>query len=352
MRKAGILVIILLMSVLLSTGVWGASGTEYLVFSQVVDGQKIIYWYQPDSQVLNQVVQGKNPSIFLQGKYFLYFNGQKLFQYNIQTQQARELAAFKERELYLKVIPEGPEQALVVGKDGYELNWYVLELSDGSVRRVMQPPVSSDRKIVSPDEKAAAVIKAQAFSQNFTLSIEENLNGKWKISWSLPKEMTIIPDWPVWSPDSKRIAFYAKKADGFEGFYSLYLLELANKELILVEDQVFAKYIFSSTGMKSFVPAWSDDGQFLIFQSQPNGLPNRSSIIKYHVSTGKKQILTQSKGSNDYPVWSPTNRYISFLSNRETAERQLYIMDPQGANLKRVSPQDGYTEWAEWYRSE
>lgn len=356
MRKTGILVIILLMSVILSTGVWGASGSEYIVFSQVVDGQKIIYWYQPDSQVLNQVVQGKNLSVFLQGKYFIYFNGQKLFQYNILTGQAKELAAFKERELYLEVIPDGPEQALVVGKDGYELNWYVLELSDGSVRRVMQPPMGSGRsntpKLVSPDKKAAAVIKAHAFSQSFTLSIEENLDGKRKISWSLSKEMTIIPDWPIWSPDSKRIAFYAKKADGFEGFYSLYILELANKELTLIEDQVFAKYIFSNTGMKSFVPAWSDDGQFLIFQSQPNGLPNRSSIKKYHVSTGKKQILTQSNGSNDYPVWSLTNSYISFLSNRETAERQLYIMDPQGANLKRVSPQDGYTEWAEWYRPE
>lgn len=356
MRKTAILVIILLMLVLLSTGVWGASGTEYLVFSQVVDGQKIIYWYQPDSQVLNQVVQGKNLSVFLQGKYFLYFNGQKLFQYNILTRQAKELAAFKERELYLEVIPDGPEQALVVGKDGYELNWYVLELSDGSVRRVMQPPMGSGRsntsRLVSPDKKAAAVIKTHAFSQNFTLSIEETLDGKRKISWSLPKEMTIIPDWPIWSPDSKRIAFYAKKADGFEGFYSLYLLELANKELTLIEDQVFAKYIFSNTGMKSFVPAWSDDGQFLIFQSQPNGLPNRSSIIKYHVSTGKKQILTQSMGSNDYPVWSLTNRYISFLSNRETTGRQLYIMDPQGANLKMVSPQDGHTEWAEWYRPE
>ncbi len=354
MRKTIFLVIILLLSANLSTGVWSLPVNEYLVFSQIVDGQKVIYSYQPDSQALNRVVQGKNLSVFLQGKYFLYFNEQKLFQYNIATQEATELAAFKEKELYLEVIPDGPEQALVVAKDGYDFNWYILELSDGSFRRVMRPPSgsggSNTPKLASPDKKATAVIKTPAFSQNFSLSIEERVNGRKKTSWSMPQDMTIIPDWPVWSPDSKRIAFYAKKADGFEGFYSLYLLDLAEKELVLVEDQVFAKYIFSNIGMKSFIPAWSDDSQFLIFQSQPNGLPNRSLIVKYHVATGKKQILTQSAGSNDYPVWSLTDRYISFLSNRETTERQLFIIDPQGADLERVSPQEGFTEWAEWYR--
>lgn len=355
MRKISFLILFLLMSVNLLATVWGAPETEYLVFSQVIGDEKVIYSYQPDSQILNQVVRGKNLSVFLQGKYFLYFNEQKLYQYNIRNQQAQELATFKEKNLYLEVIPDGPEQALVVAKDGYDLNWYILELSDGSVRRVMQPPAGSGGhhtpKLASPDQKATAVIKTPAFSQNFTLLIEEKVNGRRKTSWSLPKDMTIVPDWPVWSPDSKRIAFYAKKADGFEGFYSLYLFDLEKKEMILVENQVFAKYVFSNTGMRAFIPTWSNNGQFLIFQCQPNGLPNRSSIIKYNVLTGKKQVLTQSAGCNDYPVWSLTGRYISFLSNRETPGRQLYIIDPQGANLKRVSPSEGRTEWSEWYRT-
>ncbi len=356
MKKTCFPVLLLLMTIIFSTAASGDPGTEYLIFSQIADGQNIIYSYQPDSQALNQVVRGRDISVFIQGKYFLFFNDQKLFQYNIEKKEAKELAVFKEKELYLEVIPDGPEQALVVAKDDYDFNWYVLELSDGSVRRVMQPPVgsggSNTPKLVSPDKKATAVIKTPAFSQNFAISIEEKVNGRNKTSWSLPQELTIVPDWPIWSPDSKRIAFYAKKADGFEGFYSLYCLDLLKKELILVENQVFAKYIFSNTSMKSFLPDWSDDGKYLIFQSQPNGLPNRSSIIRYEVSTGKKQVLTKSAGSNDYPTWSLTDRYISLLSNRETSERQLYIMDPQGANLKRVSPQEGYTKWAEWYRPE
>ncbi len=353
MKKTGYLIILLLVAMTFSYPALGDPGTEYLIFSQVSGGQNSVYLYQPDSQVMDQVVRGKGVSVFVQGKYFLYFKEQKLYQYNITTRESKELAGFKEKELYLEVIPDGPEQALVVAKDDYTVNWYVLELSDGSVRRVMQPPVqrgSHAPKLTSPDQKAVAVIKTPAFSQNFTLTIQERDNGKLKTTWSLPQGLTIVPDWPVWSPDSKRIAFYGKEANGFEGFYALYLFDLAQKDLILIENQVFAKYIFSNTGMKSFIPAWSGDGKYLVFQSQPNGLPNRSSIVKYDVSTGKGRVLTQSAGSNDYPRWSLSDRYISFLSNRETSDRQLYIMDPQGANLQRVSPQEGYTEWAEWYR--
>lgn len=332
----------------------GDSSVEYLVFSQKVGDQNIIYAYQPDTLTLIQVVRGAGISVFLQGKYFLYFNEQKLYQYDIIARKSKELTSFKEKELYLEVIPGGPEQALVVAKDNYNVNWYVLELSDGSVRRVKQPPItvtdSRTPKVPSPDEKSMAVLKTAAFSQKFILAVEERINGKFKKTWSLPDDLTVIPDWPVWSPDSKHLAFYAKKADGFEGFYSLYLLDLPAKELKLVEKQVFAKYIFSEIGMKAFIPAWSGDGKYLLFQSQPNGLPNMSMITRYDVTTGKKQVLTESSGSNDYPAWSSDDQYISFLSNRDTRERQLYIMDKHGANLKRVSPEQGFTEWARWYR--
>lgn len=348
-------VLLLILSLMIASGaVLGSAGDEYLVFTQKSGRQIVIYAYRPETSVLKEVVRGENLSLYLQGKYFLYFHDQKLFQHNVITNESRELAAFKEQQLYLEVIPDGPEQALVVAKDKFEINWYVLEFSDGSVRRVKQPFSQTGGyqtpKLTSPDKKATAVIKTPAFSQNAVLLIEEKVNGKTQTIWTLPKGMTIIPDWPVWSPDSRRIAFFAKDAGSFEGFYSLYLFDMVKKEMVLVEKQVLAKYLFSDLSMKSFLPVWSSDGKHLIFQSQPNGLPNRSLIIKYNASTGEKQILTDSSGSNDYPTWSFSERYISFLSNRETEGRQLYLIDPEGKNLRRVSPQEGSTDWVSWYR--
>lgn len=341
---------LLILIVIFFSGIASCSSAEYLVFTQKTGDQTVIYTYQPDTAELQEVVRGKDLSIFLQGKHFIYFIDQKLFQYNVITGQSKELAAFTEKNIYLEVIPDGPEQALVVAEDKYKIfNWYVLELSDGSLRRIKQPPLNHSGpyrtpSLISPDKKATAVIKRSG------LLIEETVNGKTQTVWSLPKGMTIIPDWPVWSPDSKRIAFYAKEDKGFEGFYSLYLFDLVKKELIMVEKQVLAKYLFSNISMRSFIPVWSKDGKRLIFQSQPNGVPTRSLIIKYNVITGEKQVLTDSPGSNDYPEWSFSERYISFLSNRETPGRQLYLMDPEGENLKRVSPEEGNTEWASWYR--
>lgn len=340
----------LILTVIFFSGIASCNSAEYLVFTQKTEDRTIVYIYQPDTGKLQEVARGKDLSVFLQGKHFLYLNDRKLYQYKAAAARSKELATFNEEKIYLEVFPDGPEQALVVAEDKYKIfNWYVLELSDGSLRRIKQPPLGRSGSyrvpsLTSPDKKAAAVIKRSG------LAIEETVSGKTRTIWSLPKGMTIIPDWPVWSPDSKRIAFYAKEDKGFEGFYSLYLFDLVKKELILVEKQVLAKYLFSNFSMRSFIPAWSKDGKLLIFQSQPNGLPTRSLIIKYNAVTGEKQVLTDSPGSNDYPEWSFSERYISFLSNRETPGRQLYLMDPEGENLKRVSPEEGYTDWAGWYR--
>lgn len=349
--------LLLILMVIFFSSVALGSSLEYLVFTQKTGDQVIVYTYQPETVELKEVIRGKNLSVFLQGKYFLYLKDQKLFQYHAVAARSKELATFEEKRVYLEVIPDGPEQALVVAEDKYKIfNWYVLELSDGSLRRVKQPQFATGTSrvpsLTSPDRKATAVIKTPAFSQSPTLLIEAMVKGKTETVWSLPKGMMIIPDWPVWSPDSRRIAFYAKEDKGIEGFYSLYLFDLVQKELVLVEKQVLAKYLFSNYSMASFIPAWSKDGKYLIFQSQPNGLPTRSLVMKYDVSTGEKKVLTDSPGSNDYPAWSFSERYISFISNRETPGRQLYLMDPKGENLKRVSSGEGNTEWASWYRPE
>jgi hypothetical protein len=347
---------LLILIVIFFSGIASGSSVEYLVFTQKTGDQTIVYTYQPAVSELKEVVRGQNLSVFLQGKYFLYLKDQKLYQYYAAAAHSKELATFKEKRVYLEVIQDGPEQALVVAEDKYKIfNWYVLELSDGSLRRVKQPPLSQRGpyrvpSLTSPDRKATVVIKTPAFSQSPTLLIEATVNGKKETVWSSPKGMMIIPDWPVWSPDSRRIAFYAKEDKGFEGFYSLYLFDLDQKELVLIEKQVLAKYLFSNLSMESFIPAWSKDGKHLIFQSQPNGLPTRSLIMKYDVSTGGKKVLTDSPGSNDYPAWSFSERYISFLSNRETPGRQLYLMDPKGESLRRVSPEEGSTQWASWHR--
>lgn len=78
--------------------------------------------------------------------------------------------------------------------------------------------------------------------------------------------------------------------------------------------------------------AVSLDGQTEIFRSQPNGKPVR---------------LTFSPALEVSPTWSPNGYEIAFTSDR-TGAPQVYAMDREGSNLRRVTWVGGYNDQAAW----
>ncbi|MEN9308438.1 MAG: hypothetical protein RL173_2370 [Fibrobacterota bacterium] len=78
--------------------------------------------------------------------------------------------------------------------------------------------------------------------------------------------------------------------------------------------------------------AVSLDGQTEIFRSQPNGKPVR---------------LTFSPALEVSPTWSPNGYEIAFTSDR-TGAPQVYAMDREGSNLRRITWVGGYNDQAAW----
>jgi TolB protein len=78
--------------------------------------------------------------------------------------------------------------------------------------------------------------------------------------------------------------------------------------------------------------AVSLDGQTEIFRSLPNGRPVR---------------LTYSPALEVSPTWSPNGYEIAFTSDR-TGAPQVYIMDREGSNLRRLTWVGGYNDQAAW----
>lgn len=78
--------------------------------------------------------------------------------------------------------------------------------------------------------------------------------------------------------------------------------------------------------------AVSLDGQTEIFRSYANGKPNR---------------LTFNPALEVSPSWSPNGWEIAFTSDR-TGSPQVYVMDRDGANLRRVTWVGGYNDQAAW----
>ena len=352
MKRYALLISILGLLALTSVS-WSVSQTpDYAVFLQKEGELKSLYIAEIGNSAPHLIVSDKGLSVFLQEQQLLYFHDRQLYRYDPLTQESRLLTKFKEPEIKLQVLPGTPGQALVSARtDGYnyEINWYVLELNDGSLRRVSPPGNASgggekSLKGLSPDELSQVVLTHA--KRGFSLAVQRKLKGRFSQIWSLPQEMTVIPELPVWAPNSRLLAFYAKPVNNQAIYYSLYIFNLDTLKLIKVQEQVYDSVFTATAG---FRPEWSADSQTLIFQYQPYGSPTQSLIMSYEVKNAKQQILVKGPGMNEYPQLSPSNQNLIFLSDRDGIRHQVYIM-----NLKDQKPErllvSGETEWCDWYQ--
>jgi Tol biopolymer transport system component len=69
----------------------------------------------------------------------------------------------------------------------------------------------------------------------------------------------------------------------------------------------------------------------IVFQSDLDG----DNDI-YLLTSGGLRRLTDDPGSDEFPRWSPDGRTIAFSSNR-TGTYQIYLMDPEGSNLRQAT---------------
>jgi TolB protein len=80
-------------------------------------------------------------------------------------------------------------------------------------------------------------------------------------------------------------------------------------------------------------PAWNPNGTQLAYVS----FESRKPVIYVHeVSTGKRRLLANFKGSNSAPAWAPDGRSLAVTLSRDGGS-QLYVMDANGGEARRLS---------------
>ena len=114
------------------------------------------------------VASDKELNVFIEKQQLLYFYDKQLYRYDPLTQESRLLTKFKEPEIQLQVLPGTPGQALVSARaDYYEINWYILEINDGSLRMGRHPINSGNWRQsisiteISPDETSQVIHESQ-----------------------------------------------------------------------------------------------------------------------------------------------------------------------------------------------
>ena len=80
-------------------------------------------------------------------------------------------------------------------------------------------------------------------------------------------------------------------------------------------------------------PAWSPDGNQLAYVS----FESRKPVIYVHtVSTGKRRLIANFKGSNSAPAWSPDGKTLAVTLSREGGS-QLFLLSAQGGEPRRLT---------------
>ncbi len=121
---------------------------------------------------------------------------------------------------------------------------------------------------------------------------------------------------PVWSPDSKKLAFGDKKD-------RLRIAEVDNGKVRDADSSRFGTIE---------VYRWSPDSRFLAYPK--TGANHLTSLYVYSWDEGKARQLTDNGASDFEPVWDPRGRYLYFLSNRDFSltfsgfESQYLYTDP------------------------
>ena len=94
-----------------------------------------------------------------------------------------------------------------------------------------------------------------------------------------------------------------------------------------------AKRILEKKDIEYAYPHWSNDGKYILFQSNETGF--------WHIYIMKEdgsdiQQITTGSVNNNFMDWSPNNKMICFVSDR-TGNEEIFVMDSSGKNERQLT---------------
>lgn len=143
---------------------------------------------------------------------------------------------------------------------------------------------------------------------------------------------------PSWSADGHTLAF-ASTRSGHKQIYAV-KLDFARNLVPFCGVEVCR---LTNDSAEDYDPAWSPDGQQIVFTSTRDGSPQ---IYRMTASGGEVARLTFDNGVDQQATWSQSGR-IAFVSNR-TGTPEVYVMNADGGEVRQLTNQSGLSTDPTW----
>jgi dipeptidyl aminopeptidase/acylaminoacyl peptidase len=338
------------------------------------DGKRFIFLARttltnadPDAQIYAQSLDGGDPIPVLASQsralavpdYLLFARGQSLFAQRMDWKTLRKIgdpmllarnAAASPAYLGTSEFTASQNGVLIygaaAGSSFDQLKWYAR---DGAVIGSLEPVIDYQQFTLSPDGKHLAL---NSFHQHATGSL-------WLIDLASNTTTPLTTDPhaqsdPVWSPDSRYVAFNLLPNGGSDPPFLVEKIEIGSQQ---------PQKIYGDNE-RHWVEDWSRDGRFLLTHdtktfsiiplsgdSKPKALYS-SSFIKdaFHLSPDGQLIAYGENRTGRWEVFVasfPSFHYIKQVSEAGGAQprwradgRELFFIDPEG-NMTSVTVQGG-----------
>ena len=143
-----------------------------------------------------------------------------------------------------------------------------------------------------------------------------------------PRRLVAAPGFdgvPVPAPDGRTIAFQRGRRSGDAYHWELFLVDSAGRN-----ERQLTRNTWSSQ-----VPSWSPDGRRLVYYADPPP-GRRDQLFILDLTTDRSLPLAPSAGADNAPAWSPDGRAVAFVSTRD-GTRDVYRVDVVNGDLTRLT---------------
>lgn len=131
---------------------------------------------------------------------------------------------------------------------------------------------------------------------------------------------------PTWSPDGSQIAFTSNRT----GTNEIYIIDLQTREEVAVTS--------GSDQQSGGRLDWSPDGTLLGFYAGDRGDKNLFLVPTSCRNCGPDQYIQLTDGGNNKaPAFSPDGQWITFASNLDGDDNEVYIMRLDGSDVRQLT---------------